>query len=101
DPFQDPDETTSERRTHIFEAPSKKAYRAQKRMVCFANNQNAHAFRTSTFSIALMSTFARLLRWDQSGVIVTERFEWKRNPSNPLAEFLWRFAHSPRAARGW
>ncbi|KAI0066572.1 hypothetical protein BV25DRAFT_1912629 [Artomyces pyxidatus] len=75
DPFQDPNDSITDRSAHVFEAPSIQARKAREQLEYYADCQNAHAFRTFTFSVTLMSTHARLFRWDQSGVIVTERFE--------------------------
>ena len=42
---------------------------------------------------------ARIVRWDRSGVFVTHKFDYTREPLK-LARFLWRFAHLTDAQRG-
>ncbi|KAI0309001.1 hypothetical protein OF83DRAFT_1024807, partial [Amylostereum chailletii] len=58
-------------------------------MIAYAATQFASQHRVFIFSFLLMGDYARLLRWDRSGVVVTERFNWKTDPT--LAEFFWRF----------
>jgi len=48
-------------------------------------------FRTCVYSISVAGTTARLLRWDRSGVVVTESFDYKSSPKI-LAGFIWRFS---------
>ncbi|KII87784.1 hypothetical protein PLICRDRAFT_54828 [Plicaturopsis crispa FD-325 SS-3] len=54
--------------------------------------------RNFAFSVAIMGDFARLVRWDRAGGIVSERFDYKE--TQHLGEFLWRFNHMSPAARG-
>ncbi|TFY64974.1 hypothetical protein EVG20_g5758 [Dentipellis fragilis] len=57
-------------------------------------------FRTFVFSVLIMGDFARLIRWDRSGAIVTEAFNYQVDPE-PLAQFLWRYNFLSRAQRGF
>ncbi|KAI0310813.1 hypothetical protein OF83DRAFT_1032250, partial [Amylostereum chailletii] len=49
--------------------------------------ENTH--RVFVFSVVIMEEEARLFRWDRSGAIFSERFNWQT--TSYLAEFLWRF----------
>ncbi|KAH9922039.1 hypothetical protein B0H21DRAFT_766469, partial [Amylocystis lapponica] len=51
------------------------------------------------FSVVILGTCARLIRWDRSGAIVSEKFDYKVEPRK-LAEFLWRFSHSSLEQQG-
>jgi hypothetical protein len=42
-----------------------------------------------SFGVVLYGQKGRLLRWDRSGVIYTEAFEWAKKPDT-LFEFIWR-----------
>ncbi|KAA1475533.1 hypothetical protein DENSPDRAFT_805921 [Dentipellis sp. KUC8613] len=57
-------------------------------------------FRTFVFSIFIMGDFARLIRWDRSGAIVTRAFNYQDDPE-PLAQFIWRYNFLSRAQRGF
>ncbi|KAI0033535.1 hypothetical protein K488DRAFT_15509, partial [Vararia minispora EC-137] len=53
--------------------------------------------RLHLFSVLLMPSGARLLRWDRAGVIITELIPL-RDPK--LAEFFWRFGRLSPEQRG-
>ncbi|KAI0318610.1 hypothetical protein OF83DRAFT_1027765, partial [Amylostereum chailletii] len=55
--------------------------------------------RAFLFSVLISDEGARLLRWDRSGIIVTERFDHTSDDS-PLLEFLWRLDHVSDEERG-
>lgn len=65
-----------------------------------AHAQLARQHRTALFQLLLCGDYARLLRWDRSGAVVTERFNYIDKPEL-LAEFFWRFAHLSDVQRGW
>ncbi|KII87790.1 hypothetical protein PLICRDRAFT_647730 [Plicaturopsis crispa FD-325 SS-3] len=54
--------------------------------------------RNFAFSVTIMGDFARLVRWDRAGGIVSEEFNYKK--SQYLGEFMWRFNHMSPADRG-
>lgn len=56
--------------------------------------------RTHAFSIFVAGDFARFMRWDHSGAIVSQRINYRQDPQI-LAEFLWRYCHLLRAQRGF
>ena len=73
-----------------------------------ALGQNAHyahmvqtrQFRTCVFSLTISGSTARMMRWDRSGVLVTEAFDYKANPQT-LIEFVWRFIKAKPAQQGF
>ena len=67
-----------------------------------ANAMFTYQFRTFFFSLEIYqkSDTARLLRWDRSGVIVTEAFSYIDHPDY-LVHFLQRFDQLTPAERGW
>jgi len=73
-----------------------------------ALGQNAHyahmvqtrQFRTSMFSLTISGGTARIMRWDRSGVLVTEAFDYKTN-SKILIDFVWRFVKAKPARQGF
>ena len=64
----------------------------------YATCHMAMQSRTHVFQFLVIADYARLLRWDRSGVIVTRKIAL--NDKN-LAEFFWRFCHLALGERGW
>ena len=65
----------------------------------YVSAQAAIQFRTHIFSVFVCHRFARLLRWDRSGAVVSRRFSYSK--LSYLAEYIYRYTRSTRAARGW
>ncbi|KAI0669656.1 hypothetical protein C8Q78DRAFT_930077, partial [Trametes maxima] len=55
--------------------------------------------RTHQFTLMMMGSSARIVRWDRSGVVATKKFDYKKEPEK-LVEFIWVFARLPAAKRG-
>ncbi|OBZ73891.1 hypothetical protein A0H81_06309 [Grifola frondosa] len=53
-----------------------------------------------TYTVLVMHKFARLIRWDHSGAIVTQKFDYKAHPEI-VGEFFWRFAHMTDESQGY
>ncbi|KAA1467234.1 hypothetical protein DENSPDRAFT_832229 [Dentipellis sp. KUC8613] len=103
DPFADPSPTKEipERDEYIFEKRSIEATRARGQLISYAAAHMSTQFRCFCFSVCIINECdARLLRWDRSGVVVTERFNFTGEDS-PLADFLWRFNHLNGVQRGY
>ncbi|PBK67870.1 hypothetical protein ARMSODRAFT_304611 [Armillaria solidipes] len=56
-------------------------------------------FRTHLFTVVIFGSYARLLRWDRSSVIVSHRFNYAEHPLI-LFRFYKRFAQLTLAQRG-
>ncbi|OSD00263.1 hypothetical protein PYCCODRAFT_1393929 [Trametes coccinea BRFM310] len=54
---------------------------------------------THHFGVVLLGTWARLGRWDRSGVVFSSVFDYKQEPAK-LARFFYRVAHASAEARG-
>ncbi|KAG6882915.1 hypothetical protein C0993_008663, partial [Termitomyces sp. T159_Od127] len=63
----------------------------------YATCHQALEFRTHAFSALIFRKYMRLLRWDRSGVVVTEKIQFN-NPS--LFDFFRRFTSATPAQRG-
>jgi hypothetical protein len=55
-------------------------------------------YRTHVFSILIVGDYARLIRWDRSGAIVTGPIYYQRDPE--LMGFFTRYDQAERPARG-
>jgi hypothetical protein len=64
----------------------------------YAAAQLGSQFRTHAFSVLIVKKLARILRWDRSGVISTEAFNYNELPF--LAQFFQRYSRAPRDMRG-
>ncbi|KAH8102088.1 hypothetical protein BXZ70DRAFT_1016220 [Cristinia sonorae] len=62
----------------------------QGQLALYAAAQLARQHRLFLLSLFVCGDYARFMRWDRSGVIVTERVNYREQP-RLLAEFLWRF----------
>jgi hypothetical protein len=92
DPNDDPfrDEGT-------FEHTSKQSIDTKGQITSYAVAQLAVQFRTHIFSVLVFPTYARLLRWDRSGVVVTRAFALE---DRFLAEFFYRYTRATDDIRG-
>ena len=55
-------------------------------------------YRTHTFLVLIVEKFARLIRWDRGGAVVTERIYYDTEPH--LFEFLIRYNYADSSMRG-
>ncbi len=69
-------------------------------IIHYAAEQMAVQHRVSLLTISMMGHNARFIRWDRSGAIVTEAFNYVDSP-HLLAEFLIRFSGLDAAHRGF
>ncbi len=69
-------------------------------IIHYAAEQMAVQHRVSLFTISITGRTARFIRWDRSGAIVTEAFNYVDSP-HLLAEFLIRFSRLNAAQRGF
>ena len=66
-------------------------------MTRYATAHLAAQFHTHAFSVLVFPKWARLMRWDRAGVVVSERISLNQSH---LAEFFWRFNHADAEDRG-
>ncbi|KAG5633313.1 hypothetical protein H0H81_008887, partial [Sphagnurus paluster] len=95
DPFQDPG-PKDDIANFQFEATAKHRADCRGQLVRYATEWFKRQHRHFGFTIFICGTFARFIRWDRAGAIVSARFDY-RTDSRPLIAFLWRFSNSDRA----
>ena len=88
DPFQD---------KGPFEQDTSAAFDTLGQITLYATAHMAAQFRTHIFSLLIFPKYARLLRWDRAGVVVTEEIPIA---GFALAEFYWRYSHATPDDRG-
>ncbi|OBZ73860.1 hypothetical protein A0H81_06311 [Grifola frondosa] len=70
------------------------------RLSSYAEMAMGRAHRTHIYTVLVMGTFARLIRWDRSGAVMTDKFQYKEHPEI-LGEFFWRFARMTDEVQGY
>ncbi|TFK70658.1 hypothetical protein BDN72DRAFT_856746 [Pluteus cervinus] len=95
--FHDADDPFNDNATSFIHQSDKGA-QTLGQITSYATAHQAAQFRTHIFSLLVFPTFARFLRWDRSGVVVTERVYLTR--SLHVYDFMWRLGHADPAARG-
>ena len=102
DPFCDPpsfDMPCARLMEFQFESATKKRTDCRGQLTSYATEMLARQHRTRAFSIYIGDPCMRLIRWDCSGVVVTEKFNFRKD-SQPLVDFLWYFGRASEAVRG-
>ncbi|KAH9039503.1 hypothetical protein EDB85DRAFT_2141023 [Lactarius pseudohatsudake] len=79
---------------------TKGAYRVSGQLIAYTSAVHRSQFCVFSFSVVLFGNTGRLLRWDRSGVIYTEPFDWSTQPDT-LFEFLWRLNFLSDVKRGY
>lgn len=92
DPFDDQCPSHSS-----FERVTQKAQETLGQITLYATAHLAAQFRTHVFSALVFPKCIRFLRWDRSGVVVTERLSWS---SPTVHSFFRRFNYASPAVRG-
>jgi hypothetical protein len=92
DGFQD-----DERR--LFEHGSELPANTRAQIIAYAAAHLGSQFRTHVFSVFITGEFARIIRWDRAGAIVTEAFSYCV-PDSYLVDFFRRYDASAPKERG-
>ncbi|OBZ73639.1 hypothetical protein A0H81_06292 [Grifola frondosa] len=83
-----------------FEVESSHAAQVRGQLISYAEMAMNRQHRTHLYSVFVMHKFARLIRWDRAGAVVSEKFDYRENPEI-LGEFFWRFSHMTDEAQGY
>lgn len=79
---------------HLRDNPN--AERARTQLAQYAAEVFARQHRVFVYTPIIIGKYARLIRWDRSGAVVSEAFNYIKNPA-PLFNFFYRLARaSPR-----
>ncbi|KAG6815598.1 hypothetical protein H0H87_000264, partial [Tephrocybe sp. NHM501043] len=101
DAFRDPPDNTPEQelRTWQFQHLSKQGNSTRGQLIRYGTQWLARQHRNHGFTIFIFGQYARFIRWDRAGAIVSRKFNY-REDSSPLVEFFWRFSRLDAAGRG-
>jgi serine/threonine protein kinase len=67
-------------------------------ITAYAAAQLGSQFRTCIYSVLIVKSYARLIRWDRTGAVVSQPIQYNQQPE--LAEFLRRYYKAPPKVRG-
>lgn len=83
----------------LFENPSPESTAFRKSLISHAAEQFTRRHRVFLLQLVIFDRWARFIRWDRSGAVSTERFDYVTHP-HLLSGFFWRFAHLTDEQRG-
>ncbi|KAI0645199.1 hypothetical protein C8Q79DRAFT_757799 [Trametes meyenii] len=92
DPFDDT-------RTNNFQPMALRGRRVLGQIMSYSVLVFDNQQRTHHFTLVIFGDMARIVRWDRSGAVVSEKFNYVQEPLK-LARFLWRFSRLSAAQRG-
>lgn len=96
DPFRDPDDSLPKADGHRFEHDALDSQFVRGQIASYTAALTGCQFRTHAFSVLIFGRFARFIRWDRSGAVVSRKFDYSKHP-DILADFFWRYSYlSPR-----
>ncbi|GJE92080.1 hypothetical protein PsYK624_082330 [Phanerochaete sordida] len=97
---QDCSPTSSTPPYESFDNRSETGTASRDALISHATAQFAHQHRVFFFQLIIAHRWARFIRWDRRGAVVTQRFDYVSNPGT-LGDFLWRFSHMSDEEQGW
>lgn len=100
--FCDPRDSGAHHRANKVEAFVPNTVEGSKtrgQMTHYASAHHSLQFRHFSFSILVEDNYARFLRWDRAGTVVTAAFDYREKPEL-MAEFFCRFHGMSPAERG-
>ncbi|KAH9947387.1 hypothetical protein B0H21DRAFT_739347 [Amylocystis lapponica] len=83
-----------------FEATSQKGIYNRGQLISYASDLFLRQQRLHAFSVIILGFCARIIRWDRSGAIVTEKFNYVEEPGK-LGEFFHRFSQLSNIDQGY
>lgn len=95
DPFAD---NSSRGGSNPFACPKGPALTILGQLTAYASSILSAQYRTHTFMVFIVKDYARLIRWDRSGVVFTKPIYFNNEPH--LIDFFIRYDIADREARG-
>lgn len=82
------------------EPDNQRGNKTRGQIAAYAGVAMSMAFRKHFFSMLILGEYARIIRWDRRGAIVTRRFSYTKRPEL-VFEFYLRFAQLSPSQRGF
>lgn len=83
----------------VFERATDDGHETRAQITSYAALTFKYQHRGCLFTVLVLGPYARIIRWDRAGAIVTTRFNYKQD-SGILSSFFWRFTRSNKAGQG-
>ncbi|KAF9461774.1 hypothetical protein BDZ94DRAFT_1220970 [Collybia nuda] len=99
DPFRDPKSPDVDRTKWEFESHTINGKDCRGQLTGYATEWCSRQHLTFAYTILILGSKARLIRWDRGAAVVTEKFDYQED-SQLLVDFLWSFTRLDDAGRG-
>ncbi|PPQ89990.1 hypothetical protein CVT25_009630 [Psilocybe cyanescens] len=86
--------------TAEVETDTERGIHTRGQIAAYAGAAMSMAFRTHFFSMLILGKYARLIRWDRCGAVVTSRFDYTKRPEI-IFKFYTRFGRLSPRQRGF
>ncbi|CAL1712411.1 unnamed protein product [Somion occarium] len=96
DPFYDKDKCLDDTTENMTEESAE----TRGQIIAYTTALLSRQHRRFTFSIVICGQYARFLRWDRAGCIVSDIFDYLEEP-DILLDFFWYYARLTREERGF
>lgn len=101
-PFGIPSEASHENEAAVPFLPSNPlSKQARGQLIEYATNVLRFQPRQFCFTIDIVGSYARLIRWDRWGAIVSTSFDFINDPGHILFRFLYKYGLMTQAERGY
>ncbi|OBZ77445.1 hypothetical protein A0H81_01955 [Grifola frondosa] len=94
------DDPWSDDKDSAFEVDAENKAKIRGQLIAYAEMAMNQQQCTHLYSVLVMHHFVRLIRWDRSGAVVSEKFDLKKHPET-LGMFFWQFAHATDEGQGY
>ncbi|KAF9537225.1 hypothetical protein CPC08DRAFT_824729 [Agrocybe pediades] len=104
DPFSDPGDhghpkSKAKAKEGAFEPTAQERTLCRGQLATYARMVLSRQHRTHFFAVYMGDPYARLIRFDRDGAVVSAHFEYRKQ-GQWLCEFLWRLSHANDETRG-
>ena len=82
-----------------FEQDTQHGRKTRRQIISYAALVFKYQHRAFFFTLLVLGSEARIIRWDRAGAIVTDRFDYVESPE-VLQDFFWRFSQLSDEERG-
>ncbi|KAH9950842.1 hypothetical protein B0H21DRAFT_462975 [Amylocystis lapponica] len=100
DKDKDKDNVDNDDPFNLFEATALKRQANRGQIIHSASEIFLRQHRCFLYSVIVLGTSARIIRWDRSGALVTTKFNYKEEPET-ICEFLWYFGRMSSKDQGY
>ncbi|KAL6308518.1 hypothetical protein BKA93DRAFT_702813, partial [Sparassis latifolia] len=82
-----------------YEPPADRRAATRGQIISYAKMLFSRQHRCFAFTILILRDFARIIRWDRAGTVITNKFKYTN--TEYLGKFLWRFCNMTDKQQGY